>query len=154
MYATSVESVLIVGVADWVTVTTLLVIRLLDSVSVPAIADKVPVVGSVTLVLPVEVKVIELPPEVARVELLARVKVPVVVEIVRPFKEVAVATPKVGVVNVAPATLTTFPVPELSTEVIAEVPAPTRILPEVIVATPVPPLATGNVPVTSVVKTA
>jgi hypothetical protein len=40
------------------------------------------------------------PPLVARVELFARVSVPVVEVTVSPFNEVAVATPKVGVVNV------------------------------------------------------
>jgi len=61
------------------------VIVLLLNDSLPAKVARVPVVGSVTLVEPVEVNVILLAPEVANVELLARVNVPVVVVTVKPL---------------------------------------------------------------------
>jgi hypothetical protein len=75
---------------------------LLDSDSEPARVPTVPVVGRVTFVAPVLVRVILLAPLVARVLLSASVSVPVVVVIVRPFRDVAVATPSAGVVKVAP----------------------------------------------------
>ena len=50
---------------------------------------------------------------------------------------VAVATPSVGVTRVAEVTLTTFPVPEEESAVIALVPAPNKI--PVSVEAPVPP---------------
>ena len=68
-----------------------------------ALVINVPLVGKVIVVAPVVVRVSELAPDVASVEPLASVNVPVVVETVRPFKDVAVATPRVGVVNVGPA---------------------------------------------------
>ena len=63
---------------------------------------RVPEVGRVTLVAPVEVKVIELAPEVTRLEPSARVRVAEVVGAVKVslLTEVAVATPKVGVTKV------------------------------------------------------
>lgn len=66
---------------------------LLVNVSEPANVAKVPVVGTVTLVLPVVVKVSELAPDVANVDPLANVRVPVVVVTVKPFNVVAVAAP-------------------------------------------------------------
>lgn len=67
---------------------------------VTALFTNVPLVGSVTLVAPVLVKVMEFAPLVASVELLASVNVPLVVEVmVSPFIVVAVAAPNVGVVN-------------------------------------------------------
>ena len=76
-----------------------------------AVFTRVPVVGSVTLVAPVEVRVIELAPLVASVEPLAIVNVPVLVEIARPLIDVAVATPSAGVVRVGDVARTTEPVP-------------------------------------------
>jgi hypothetical protein len=84
---------------------------LLLKVSVPASVANVPVVGRVTLVAPVEVKVMEFAPEVARVEPLAKVKVPVVVVIVNPLTEVAVATPIFGVTRVGEVASTMLPEP-------------------------------------------
>jgi hypothetical protein len=72
---------------------------LLVKVSVPARVANVPAVGKVTLVPPVEVKVVANAPEVANVEA-ARDKVAAEFVTVTLFKDVAVATPKVGVVNV------------------------------------------------------
>lgn len=173
--ATSVVSLLVAGVADWVTVTTRLVLLLLDNVSAPAKVESVPVVGRVIDVAAVVVNVSEKAPEVikvfakvtflvavkvktsapakviesvasvveseiVRVLALVKVIVPVVVVTTKPFKEVARATPKVGVVSVAPATLTTLPVPLDDKAVTAEVPAPNKI--PVRVAAPVPPWAT------------
>lgn len=66
---------------------------LLVNVSVPDNVANVPVVGTVTLVLPVVVNVSELAPDVANVDPLARVNVPVVLEMVNPFSVVAVAAP-------------------------------------------------------------
>jgi hypothetical protein len=70
----------------------------LESV-VTALLTSVPEVGSVIFVAPVVVTVSEFAPEVAKVEPLASVSVPVVVEIVRPFRLVAVAAPSVGVTS-------------------------------------------------------
>jgi hypothetical protein len=72
---------------------------LLVKVSVPARVANVPAVGKVTLVPPVEVKVVAKAPEVANVEA-ARDKVAAEFVTVTLFKDVAVATPKVGVVKV------------------------------------------------------
>ena len=58
-----------------------------------------------------------LAPEVASVDPLASVSVPVVVDTVRPFKLVAVATPRTGVVSVGLVALTTFPVPVFAVQV-------------------------------------
>jgi len=68
-------------------------------VSTPANVAKVPAVGSVTLVRPVEVKVVAKAPAVANV-VAARDKVAAEFVTVTLFKEVAVATPNVGMVNV------------------------------------------------------
>ena len=84
------------------------------------VVAKVPDVGSVTFVAPVEVNVMLLAPEVASVDPLASVSVPVVVDTVRPFKLVAVATPRTGVVSVGDVALTTFPVPVLAVQVGAD----------------------------------
>ena len=74
---------------------------LLANVSVPFKVAIVPVVGNVILVVPVEVKVIGLAPEVIKLELLASVRTPpVVAVIVKPLILVADATPKTGVVSV------------------------------------------------------
>ena len=76
------------------------VTRLFVSVSVPASVESVPVVGSVTFVAPVLVRVMELAPEVARVELSARSSVALVaVSIATPLIEVAVAAPRTGAVS-------------------------------------------------------
>jgi flavoprotein len=68
-------------------------------VSTPANVAKVPAVGRVTDVAPVEVSVVANAPEVAKVEA-ARDKVAAEFVTVTLFKDVAVATPNVGVVNV------------------------------------------------------
>jgi hypothetical protein len=86
-------------------------IVLLVKASDPASVAKVPEVGSVTLVAPVLVKVIEFAPDVAKVEPFARVRVPVVDEIVKPLIEVAVATPNDGVTNVGELANTKAPFP-------------------------------------------
>jgi hypothetical protein len=71
-------------------------------------------------------------PEVASVELLASVNVPLVVDVTdRPLMVVAVATPREGVTSVGEVDRTTSPDP-------------------VDVVTPVPPLATAKAPVTPV----
>jgi hypothetical protein len=72
---------------------------LLVRVSTPARVDKVPAVGKVTLVPPVEVKVVAKAPVVANVEA-AKDKVAAELVTVTLFKDVAVATPNVGVVKV------------------------------------------------------
>jgi hypothetical protein len=85
---------------------------LLVSVSLPASVDNVPVVGRVTLVAPVEVRVIELAPDVARVLLFAIVRTPEVVAlIVSPLIVVAVAAPKAGVTKVGEVAKTRAPEP-------------------------------------------
>ena len=58
-----------------------------------AVPYSVPLVGKVTFVAPVEVKVMELAPEVAKVLLAAKVKVPVPVVMVLPFTVAKVAAP-------------------------------------------------------------
>jgi hypothetical protein len=82
-------------------------------VSVPASVARVPVVGSVRVVVAVAVSVVLNAPDVASVELLARVSVPVVVDIVKPLMEVANAAPNVGVTSVGLVANTTLPVPVL-----------------------------------------
>ena len=68
--------------------------------------------GSVATVVAVAFKVVENALEVASVDPLASVSVPVVADIVIPFRLVAVATPSVGVTRVAPvANARTVPVP-------------------------------------------
>ncbi|OGY60308.1 MAG: hypothetical protein A3B23_00180 [Candidatus Colwellbacteria bacterium RIFCSPLOWO2_01_FULL_48_10] len=69
-------------------------IVLLVKVSAPARVARVPDVGRVIFVAPVDVNVIEFPPEVARVLPFARVSVPVVVEMVRPFTVIGVIAPR------------------------------------------------------------
>jgi hypothetical protein len=69
-------------------------------VSVPASVARVPVVGSVRVVVAVAVSVVLNAPDVASVEPLSSVSVPVVVDIVKPFIEVANAAPNVGVTSV------------------------------------------------------
>ena len=86
--------------------------------------------GSVALVVAVDVNVRLNAPDVASVELLASVSVPVVVVTVRPLREVAVATPNTGVTSVGDVDSTTEPDP-------------------VEVVVPVPPAVTGRVPVVS-----
>jgi hypothetical protein len=74
----------------------------------------VPVVGRVPAVVPVEVKVVEKPPEVIKDELLARVRVALVAGAVTAtlFTDVAVATPISGVVKVGLTEVTNVvPVP-------------------------------------------
>ena len=80
--------------------------------------------------------------EAARVLPLVISKVPVVVSIIKPLIEVAVATPKTGVTKVGLVDLTKFPEPVVATRLTAEVPFPTKTEPEVKVASPVPPLFT------------
>jgi hypothetical protein len=75
------------------------------------LSTSVPEVGSVTLVLPVDVSVIELAPDVASVLPFASVSVPVVVVTVKPFRLVAVATPSVGVTSVGEVARTILPDP-------------------------------------------
>jgi hypothetical protein len=73
----------------------------LERVSLPANVAKVPVVGRVTFVAPLEVRVIELAPEVTKLEPSAKVKVALLegAVIVTLLMLVAVATPKEGVVR-------------------------------------------------------
>ena len=72
---------------------------------------RVPLVGRVKLVVPVEVKVTEFPPEVMNEEELANVNVPVVVVTINPLMEVAVATPRTGVTSVGLVAKTARPEP-------------------------------------------
>ena len=72
---------------------------LLVNVSVPAKVANVPAVGNVTLVAAVEVNVEANPPTIANVAFDGIVNVPSLPVIVKPFIVVAVAAPKVGVVN-------------------------------------------------------
>jgi len=74
-------------------------------------AVTVPLVGSVNVVAPVTVNVVEKAPDSARVAPLGIVNVPVPDVIVRPFTLVAVATPSVGVVSVGLDARTILPVP-------------------------------------------
>ena len=78
-----------------------------------AVVKRVPVVGKVILVAPVDVKVMELAPEVAKVEPSTKVNVAPVAGavIVILFIDVAVATPKVGVVKVGEVAKTMLPEP-------------------------------------------
>lgn len=137
--ATSVTSVLIVGVADCVTAGARFVTRLFVSVSVPANVDRVPVVGSVTFVVPVCVNVSEKFPDVTR--LFASVIVPVLLTPVPP--RLAAKTPVHPSVN--EVDVTTAPVgvpPSVSVTFVSSV---LVILPSD--PTPVPPLAAASVPV-------
>jgi hypothetical protein len=74
----------------------------------------VPLVGSVTFVAPVVVSVRAFAPDVASVEPLASVNVPVVLLTVRPLREVAVAAPRTGVTSVGEVDITTLPVPVMA----------------------------------------
>ena len=78
---------------------------------------RVPEVGRVTLVAPVEVRVIELAPEVTKLEPSASVKVAEVAGAVRVslLREVTVATPKTGVVRVGEVAKTSEPLPVMVT---------------------------------------
>lgn len=129
----STLSVFVVGVAPGaLVVVSLLVTLLLVTVCVavrPAIVCVVE--GKVITVESVPERVSVL--VTANVFALVSVRIPVEAVIVNPLIEVAVATPKTGVINVGEVESTTATVP-------------------VEAATPVPPLATGSVPVTSVVK--
>jgi len=82
---------------------------LLVSDSEPASVANVPVVGTVTFVVPVLVIVTLLAPDVASVEPLASVKVPVVVETVSPLNLPAVMSPVVSAIVTAEF-WTSFPV--------------------------------------------
>jgi hypothetical protein len=91
-----------------------------------AVDNKVPLVGNVTDVAAVLVKVIPNAPLVVKVLPLAKVNVPVVEVIVRPFIEVAVAAPREGVVSVGDVANTTLPEPVVEAADIA-VPLPCKI---------------------------
>jgi hypothetical protein len=131
----SVVSVFMVGVAEEATVLDRFVTRLLVRVSVPARVARVPVVGSVIPVVAVAVRVMAYAPEVINDPVSAMVRVADVVGavIVTLFMDVAVATPNTGVTRVGEFDRTILVVP-------------------VDVVTPVPPFATGRVPVTWVVS--
>ena len=82
--------------------------------STPDKVAKVPVVGNVTFVVAVEVRVIANAPDVIREDPFASVRVALVAGavIVTLFIEVAVATPRIGVINVGVSDNTTScPVP-------------------------------------------
>jgi len=87
-----------------------------NTLSLLPVVVKVPAVGNVTLVVAVVVKVKLCPPEVAKVELSAKVKVAAVAGAVNAtlLILVAVATPKTGVINVGVLANTLTPVPVLS----------------------------------------
>jgi hypothetical protein len=92
------------------------------SVSLPALVAKVPVVGSVTPVVAVAVKVVVKAPTVARAEPSAKVKVALVAGAVRVnlLIEVAEATPKVGVVKVGEIVKASTPEPDSSVIMLAK----------------------------------
>ena len=92
------------------------------SVSLPALVAKVPVVGSVTPVVAVAVKVVVKAPTVARAEPSAKVNVALVAGAVRAtlLREVAEATPKVGVVKVGEILKASTPVPDSSLIMLAK----------------------------------
>ena len=113
---------------------------------------KVPLVGKVTFVAPVEVKVIEFAPEVANVEPFASVNVPVVVLIVAPFTLVGVIAPKVNViagvvVAVATEPLTPFAV---TTETEVTVPPPEALKTPPLKLKPEPIVNSSTLPVPAV----
>ena len=87
-----------------------------NTLSLLPVVVKVPAVGNVTLVVAVVVKVKLCPPEVAKVELSAKVKVAAVAGAVNAtlLILVAVATPKTGVIRVGVLANTLTPVPVLS----------------------------------------
>ena len=86
---------------------------LLVNVSIPALVAKVPVVGRVTVVTPVDVKVVEKAPLVTKLLLSANVKVAPVAGWVKVnlFIDVAVATPNTGVTKVGEVAKTRLPEP-------------------------------------------
>jgi len=86
----------------------------LNDATLPAVVASVPDVGSVTLVVPVVVIVVGNAPSKAIVDA-GMVSVPVVAVILRPFRLVAVATPRFGVVSVGDEDSTTLPVPVVPT---------------------------------------
>ena len=92
------------------------------SVSLPAKVAKVPVVGKVTPVVAVAVKVVVKAPTVARAEPLAKVKVALDAGavIATLLIEVAEATPKVGVVKVGEILKASTPVPDSSLMMLAK----------------------------------
>ena len=116
---------------------------MLVNVSVPAKVARVPVVGRVTLVAAVEVNVILLAPEVANVELLARVNVPVVVVTVKPLTVLLVNASepaKVARVPVVGRVTLVFAVvvkPRVCAPVCVKSPPMVIVFPELF--TPVPP---------------
>ena len=69
------------------------------NVSLPDNVANVPVVGNVTFVSADELIVVEYSPSVTNLLLFAKAKLPVVLLIVSPLIDVAVATPIVGVVK-------------------------------------------------------
>lgn len=120
--------------------------------SVPAKVARVPVVGNVTLVVAVAVRVVEKAPAVASVEPVIKVRVALVVGdvIVTLFMLVAVAAPNTGVTSVGVLANTTAPEPVSSVIAaarLAEVGVPKKVaipVPKEVI--PVPPLATDKVP--------
>ena len=72
---------------------------LFTNVSLPANVANVPSVGKVILVSAEELIVVEYPPTVTNLLLFANAKLPLVLLIINPLIEVAVATPIVGVVK-------------------------------------------------------
>lgn len=91
-----------------------------DSVATAELT-KVPVVGSVTFVAPVDVRVIEFAPAVTSVLPFTMVSVPVLVVIVKPLMLVAVATPKAGVVKLGESSGASECVPAGSVEFVVAV---------------------------------
>jgi len=121
------------------------VVPALKDATVPAVVARVPLAGNVTFVAPVVVSVRELAPDVASVDPLASVRVPVVLLTVRPLMEVAVAAPRAGVVSVGDVAKTNEPEP------VSSVTAAARLADEGVarnVAIPAPrpemPVATGS----------
>jgi hypothetical protein len=92
------------------------------SVSLPALVARVPVVGSVTPVVAVAVRVVAKAPAVIREEPSAKVKVALVAGAVRAtlLREVAEATPKVGVVKVGEIVKASTPEPDSSVIMLAK----------------------------------
>jgi hypothetical protein len=86
---------------------------LFSNVSVPSNVANVPVVGNVTVVSPVAVKVVEKAPLVTKLLLSANVKVAPVAGWVKVnlFIDVAVATPNTGVTKVGEVAKTRLPEP-------------------------------------------
>ena len=99
-----------------------------DRVAEDVSVIKVPDVGRVIVVVQVVVRVVENAPTVAKVELLANVRVAVVAGavIATLLTEVAVATPILGVVSEGEVAFTRFPVP-VELVVVSAVPPPTAI---------------------------